>query len=124
MHAGRARPAMMTGPCTSRPTVPKNLGADLSQTFDGRLLAFALRQQVDRGFKAQIVQCQLCTRRINPVKPIQKGLCWFNSNCGTVDRLHTVWSLKLPCGGSSSTTLPNARGAGWLRDSRDVGGPA
>ena len=88
------------------------------------LLAFALRQQVDRGFEAQIVQCQLCTRRINPVKPIQKGLCWFNNNCGTVDRLHTVWSLKLPCGGSSSTTLPNARAAGWLRDSRDVGGPA
>src|SRR5262245_58688934 len=102
----------------------KNLGADISQTFDSFLLAFALRQQVDRGFEAQIVQCQLCTRRINPVKPIQKRLCWFHNNCATVDRFHTLRSLKLPCGGSSSTTLPSARGARWLPDSRDVVGPA
>ena len=57
--------------------------------LDTFLLAFALRQQVNGGIEPQVIERQVGTGWINPVKPIQKRLCWFNNDCGTVDHLHT-----------------------------------
>jgi len=52
----------------------ENLAADLSQKLKSLFFAIAFRQQVDCRLSSEIVECEVRTRRIHSLKPVQERL--------------------------------------------------
>ena len=67
----------------------KDLATDLGQMLKRPVLGFPFRQEVNRWLPSELFQCQLRSRRIHSVQPVQKWLRGPHYDRRTIDHVHS-----------------------------------